>query len=131
MTEYLLDTNIWIGLARGEAGLQKRLQGLRVSLVHCCSVVRGELEFGARKSQRVEANLSGFARLLAPFDSAPFDDGAAARYGVIRAVLEAAGTPIGGNDLMIAAVALARDWVVVSRNAREFVRVPGLRVEVW
>ena len=107
MTKYLLDTNIRIGLARGEAGLQNRLQGFRVSQVHCCSVERGN------------------------WSSAPFDDGAAARYGVIRRSWRLRGLRLARVILMIAALALARDWVVVSRNAREFVRVPGLRVEVW
>jgi tRNA(fMet)-specific endonuclease VapC len=55
--------------------------------------------FGARNSQRVEANLSGYQALLEPFESLRFDGSAAGHYGVIRADLERMGTPIGGNDL--------------------------------
>jgi tRNA(fMet)-specific endonuclease VapC len=87
--------------------------------------------FGARKSQRVEANLSGFERLLHPFESLPFDDNAAAHYGVIRADLERAGKPIGGNDMLIAGIARSRDLVLATRNIGEFARVAGLRVEAW
>jgi tRNA(fMet)-specific endonuclease VapC len=87
--------------------------------------------FGARKSRRVDENLEGFGRLLQPFESAPFDDDAASHYGLIRAALEKAGTPIGANDLLVASIALARDFVLVTRNGREFSRVPGLRVEEW
>ena len=87
--------------------------------------------FGARKSRRVDLNLEGFARLLQPFESAPFDDEAAEHYGLLRAILERAGTSIGANDLLIAAIALRRDLVLVTRNHREFARVPGLRTEEW
>jgi tRNA(fMet)-specific endonuclease VapC len=128
---FLLDTNIWIGLAKREQGLLARLAGLSPSQVFSCSVVRGELFSGARKSQRVESNLEGFGRLLLPYQSVPFDDEAAGHYGLIRAVLEKAGTPIGANDLQIAAIALRWDFVLVTRNHREFLRVPSLRVEEW
>jgi tRNA(fMet)-specific endonuclease VapC len=38
---------------------------------------------------------------------------------------------IGGNDLKIAAVALEEGGVVVTRNLRDFRRVPGLTCEDW
>ena len=41
------------------------------------------------------------------------------------------GTPIGPNDLMIAAIALAYDLTLVTHNTAEFSRVPGLRLEDW
>jgi len=85
--------------------------------------------FVARKSQRVDSNLAGFTRLLQPFESVPFGDEAAAHYGLFRAILERAGTPIGANDLLNAAIALRRDLVLVTRNHQEFARVPGLRTE--
>jgi len=127
----LLDTNIWIALARGEPGLAARLRSLHPSQVATCSIVRAELMFGARKSQRVGENLAGFRSLLEPFVSLPFDDLAAGHYGIIRATLERAGTPVGANDLLIAAIALAHDCLLVTRNSREFERVAGLRVEMW
>jgi len=63
--------------------------------------------------------------------SLPFDDSCAEAYGAIRSDLEASGTPIGPNDLMIAAVALTHDLVLVSHNEREFTRVVDLRLEDW
>lgn len=131
MRGYLVDTNIWIGLARGEEGLKRHPGGLNPAQIFCCSVVRAELMFGARKSQRVDENLEGFRRMLQPFESVPFDDAAAAQYGLVRAPLGKAGTPIGANDLMVAAIALAHDFVLVTRNCGEFARVPGLRMEEW
>lgn len=61
----------------------------------------------------------------------PFDEAAAVIYGDIRAYLDKQGTPIGGNDLLIAATALAGELILVTRNIREFERVPGLKLEDW
>jgi len=127
----LLDTDIWIALARAEPGPVARLRSLDPAQVATCSIVRAELMFGARKSHRVSENLEGFRQLLDPFVSLPFDDVAAGHYGLLRATLERAGTPVGANDLLIAAIALAHDCLLVTRNSREFERIVGLRVETW
>ncbi len=128
---YLLDTNLWIALAKGEPGLVTRLRQLDPGQIFSCSVVRAELMSGARKSQRVEANLTNFQTMLDPFESLPFDDIAAEHYGVIRADLERAGKPIGGNDMLIAAIARSKDVTLATRNVGEFSLVAGLRVEAW
>jgi tRNA(fMet)-specific endonuclease VapC len=128
---HLLDTNIWIAIAKGEPGPIRQLRELRPTQVITCSVIKAELAFGARKSGRVAENLDGFRRLLEPFESLSFDDRAAEHYGMVRASLEQAGTPIGANDLLIAALALAHDCILVTRNNREFERIAGLRVESW
>ncbi len=60
-----------------------------------------------------------------------FDDAAANAYAGVRAFLESAGMPIGANDMLIAAIALANDLVLVTRNVGEFSRVPHLRIECW
>ena len=70
-------------------------------------------------------------RFFAPYESIPFDDAAAAEYGSIRGHLAGAGTPIGPNDLMIAAIAQCRQLTLITHNTREFSRVPGLVVEDW
>ena len=69
--------------------------------------------------------------MLAAIDTLPFDSPANKIYGSIRTQLESAGTPIGGNDLIIAAQAITLDLTLVSDNEREFARVAGLRVENW
>lgn len=94
-------------------------------------MVKAELLYGARASERVDENLSRLAELFGAFPSLPFDDEAASHYGVVRAQLKRAGTPIGGNDMLIAAIALAHDAAVATGNGREFRRVPGLRVLDW
>ena len=130
-SRYLLDTNLWIALAKGEALMLTRLRQMDPAQIFSCSVVRAELMFGARKSQRVEANLTNFQTMLEPFESLPFDDMAAEHYGVIRADLERAGKPIGANDMLFAAIARSKDLTLATRNIGEFSRVAGLRLDAW
>jgi tRNA(fMet)-specific endonuclease VapC len=89
------------------------------------------LLYGAYRSARQEDNLRLLATLFQLFKSLPFDDAAADAYGRIRADLTARGTPIGPNDLMIAAIALAHHLILVTHNVREFGRVEGLHLEDW
>lgn len=96
-----------------------------------CSIVKAELLFGARRSQRVTDNLQILTRFFSNFQCVPFDDKAAGFYGTIRAHLVRGGTPIGTNDLLIASIALGHNLAVVTRNTSEFTRIPGLRVETW
>lgn len=129
---YLLDTNICIALVhRPQAELKKKVAGMKPEDFVVCSVVKAEMKFGARNSQQVAANLTKLDEFFSPFESLPFDDRAADYYGINRALLSKVGKPIGGNDLMIASIALAHDVTVVTRNISEFSRIPGLRVEVW
>jgi tRNA(fMet)-specific endonuclease VapC len=94
-------------------------------------VVKAELLCGAYKSQDRERTIQKLARFFAEFDSLPFDDSAAEAYGRIQSEPEKNGTPIGGNDLMIAAIAVANNVTLVTNNTREFSRVPGLHLETW
>lgn len=128
---YLLDTNVCIGLLKGIEPLAARLRQAAPREVVLCSVVLAELYWGARKSLRVDSNLAVLRRFTGSFKSLPFDDRAAEEYGLIRAGLERAGTPIGPNDLLIASIARSHDCVLATMNEREFLRVSGLRVEVW
>lgn len=128
----LLDTNVCVGWLSGkDLGVKRQLATLKRDEVALCSVVKAELLYGARASARVGENLERLERLFALFPSLPFDDAAAGHYGALRAQLRRSGTPIGGNDMLIAAIALATDATLVTRNEKEFRLVPGLRVEVW
>ena len=129
--KYLLDTNIISALVRDPRGkVTERIREVGEANVCTSIVVAAELRYGATKK--------GSARLLAQLEIVlgavevlPFDVPADATYGEIRLQLERAGQPIGGNDLLIAAQALAVDCTVVTDNEREFKRVSGLRVENW
>jgi tRNA(fMet)-specific endonuclease VapC len=131
LTRYLLDTNILSDLVRNPQG---RIAGhvARVGEDAICTsiIVAAELRFGAAKrgSERLSLQLD---RILAALDVQPFDAPADAAYAELRAQLEAAGLPIGGNDMLIAAHALSMGQIMVTDNEREFARVAGLQVENW
>lgn len=128
---YTLDANICIALLKGSRALVARLKAEHPRNIAVCSVVRAELYFGARKSARVQENLRVLDAFLKPLAEQTFNQAAAERYGILRAQLEAEGRPIGPNDMLIAAIACANDSVLVTRNVREFRRIPGLRIESW
>ncbi|MBI2336024.1 MAG: type II toxin-antitoxin system VapC family toxin [Deltaproteobacteria bacterium] len=129
---FLLDTNICIALLKGEdRKLIEKIKFHSPEDIFICSVVKAELIFGARKSELIEANLKILSQFFSQFESLPFDDRAAEFYGIIRAVLVKAGTPIGANDLLIASITQSHDFVLITRNRDEFLRIPGLRMENW
>lgn len=130
--KYLLDTNAGVRYLAGRSlALCTRLEATPPDELAVCSVVKAELRYGAYKGQRTEATLQAQDTLLSQLRSLPFDDAAAEVYGQIRAALERAGTPIGANDLLIAAIALANHLALATHNTAEFCRVPGLVVEDW
>ena len=75
--------------------------------------------------------LQALEQLLAPVQLLPFDSECAACAARLRVALEAVGTPIGPHDTLIAATALRHQGTLVTRNAREFARVPGLQWVNW
>lgn len=128
----LLDTNICIGfLNQKDAKLKARIQRTAPGELRLCSVVKAELLFGARNGSRAPENLRRLDRFFEAFESLPFDDDAAQEYGLLRTELRRAGKPIGANDMLIAAIALAHRATLVTRDDDDFLRVPGLRVESW
>jgi tRNA(fMet)-specific endonuclease VapC len=129
---YLLDTNTCISYLNGRApNVLQRLQALPIAEIRVCAIVKAEMYYGAMKSVDPAYTLAQQRRFLDAFDSLPFDDAAAEAYGRLRAELARRGTPIGPNDLMIAAIALAYDLTLVTHNTSEFSRVSGLRLEDW
>lgn len=129
---YLLDTNACIRVLNGSSvPLIASLRSHAPSEIRVSSVTRAELLYGARRSARVAENLRLLTSFFAPLVSLPLDDRCAEEYGALRATLAAAGRPIGPNDLLIAATALAHDLTLVTHNLREFSRVAGLKVEDW
>lgn len=130
--KYLLDTNVCIRYLNGQSpGVREQLESTEPDDVALCSIVKAELFYGALKSARPGKNLERARRFTDRFISLPFDDLAAVEYGEIRSFLERAGTPIGPNDLLIAAIARAHDVTVVTNNVAEFARVPELDFEDW
>jgi tRNA(fMet)-specific endonuclease VapC len=129
---YLLDTNACIHLLKDTSPrLLERSQQHDPSEIKLCSVVKAELFYGAQRSSQREANLSLLQRFFTVFESVPLDDESASHYGQIRVALEKSGSLIGPNDLMIASIARAHGFVLVTHNTGEFSRVTGLQIEDW
>jgi tRNA(fMet)-specific endonuclease VapC len=131
---FVLDSNAWIGwLRQNQPKLVARIAQEGTTNIVLCSVVLGELIYGAERSGPAHraGNLQRVDHLRQQFASIPFDDRAAEHYGKVRAYLAQLGTPIGSNDLMIAAIALANQLTLVTHNTAEFSRVPGLTLEDW
>lgn len=128
---YLLDTNIVSDLIRNPQGrIAQRIREVGEKQVCTSIIVAAELRYGAAKkgSPRLTAQLEA---VLGALDVLPFETPADAAYGALRTLLEQAGAPIGGNDLLIAAQAVALGYAVVTDNGREFARVEGVSHENW
>jgi len=127
---FLLDTNVCVHLLNARhPTILEHFRSHGPADIALCSVVKAELLAGARRSQRVEANLQLLKAFFAPLQSLPFDDTCAEHYGQIRADLLAQGTPIGPLDTLIAAIARAHDATLITHNTSEFGRVPALKLE--
>jgi tRNA(fMet)-specific endonuclease VapC len=127
---YLLDANAVIAALNDPRGaVALRLRSLPPAEVAVSAVVLHELYFGAFKSARREHNLALVDALR--FQVLAMDTEDARHAGEVRAVLASQGTPIGAYDVLIAGQARARGLTLVTRNLREFQRVPGLAVENW
>jgi tRNA(fMet)-specific endonuclease VapC len=131
LSRYLLDTNILSAAMRAPQGpVAQRID--RAGPANVCSsiVVLAELRFGLAKRQSVRL-ANALASVLEALDVLPFEAPADRIYAQLRLDLERRGTPIGANDLLIAAHALALGCTLVTDNEHEFARVDGLAVENW
>ncbi len=132
---FFLDTNACIALINGTSPpLRRRLRRAVAGgrTVAVSSVVAFELWYGVAKSARRQENAKRLATFFAgPIDLIAFDDADARSAGEVRAALEAAGTPIGAYDLLIAGQALRRRLTLVTADVREFARVAGLAWRDW
>jgi tRNA(fMet)-specific endonuclease VapC len=129
----VLDTNTISYYFRGDPAVTSRLQTLIPSEVAVPAIVEYELRYGLQRLPEVAVRLrvEALNTFLKPLAILPFDSRSAQHAAVIRAELEAAGTPIGPHDLLIAAIALRHGATLITRNVREFSRVPGLLWENW
>ena len=129
---YLLDTNICIYIQRRKPErVLARFRKLRPGDAAISVVTWGELLCGAERSRKRKTVLRVLEEFRGLIPVLPLPEEVGKSYGVIRASLEAKGTPIGNNDLWIAAHAAAAGLTVVTNNEREFQRVPGLKIQNW
>jgi tRNA(fMet)-specific endonuclease VapC len=128
---FLLDTNAISELVRHPKGrVAEHIREVGESNICTSIIVAAELRFGAvrRASARLSAQLDAVLGTIAVL---AFETPADFVYGELRARLERGGRPVGANDLLIAAHAVALGHTLVTDNEREFSRIHGLSVENW
>ena len=131
MTLYLLDTNAVSSLADDPHGpIARQIRKVGADAVATSIIVNAEIEYGLdlKQSSRLREQMK---QVLSVLPILPLEQPADQRYGALRAELRRKGTPIGPNDMLIAAHALSLDAILVTANVGEFSRVPGLKVENW
>lgn len=129
---FLLDTNACIAVInRSSPSVIRRLLAERPEDVVTSVICAAELRFGAERSARRQQALEVLETFLAAVRPVPFDVPCLELCGRVRSKLVAKGKPVGPLDTLIAAHALSLDLTLVTRNVREFLRVPELRVEDW
>lgn len=133
MNGYLLDTNVLSEVIRKrpEPSVLARLREIAPGSVFTSVVCVIELRYGARRRPRVELLWERIAREVLSRVRMPAGEEEALRAGDLLADLEAAGQPIGIEEVLIGATALAGSLTVATRNVRHFRRLPGLAVESW
>lgn len=127
----LLDTNVIVHYLKGDPAIVARIHGASRRELAIPAIVVYELEYGtlrsklpARRRRELEAGLERIQHV-------PFDSAAAMAAASIRIELEKQGSTIGPLDILIAGTAVSRGAALVTNNAAEFSRVPGLRVLDW
>lgn len=131
MLRYLLDTHVVIHVVKHRPASVREVFNRQHGRMAISAITLAELMHGAEKSSDPPRNLAVVEDFCSRLAVLPYGDKAAAHYGAIRAALDAAGRPIGVNDLHIAAHARSEGLTLVSNNLREFERVPGLLTENW
>ncbi len=128
---YLLDTNTLSDLVRHPQGKVAAQIAKTGENSICTSIIAAaELRYGAAKSNSAKL-VDRIDLILSALEILPLEVPADHQYASLRHHLTRQGTPIGPNDLLIAAHALANDLTIVTANVGEFSRVPGLKVENW
>ena len=131
MLRYLLDTNICIYVIKRRPVLALDRFNENAAHLAISSITLAELLHGAEKSSQPQRTLVVVEDFCSRLDVLDYGAKAAQHYGQIRASLDQRGTPIGVNDLHIAAHARSEGLTLVSNNLREFERVDGLLYENW
>jgi tRNA(fMet)-specific endonuclease VapC len=130
--KYLLDADTFSEMVKGiNAKIVKRLDSLRTGDAGLSVITRGEIAFGVQIHSLKTPAKQRLDRLLDAIETLPLPSNAAIYYGELRAHLRRLGTPIGPNDLWIAAHARAASLILVTNNIGEFSRVPKLKLENW
>jgi tRNA(fMet)-specific endonuclease VapC len=127
-----LDTNICIHYLKGEhPSIRTNLLSTPPNEIKIPVIVHSELFFGVQKSRRKKENYQKLQEFLMPFEIVSYTEKMSETYAEIRAGCEEKGKPVGPNDLLIAAIVLANNGTLATRNTKEFSRIPRLKLAEW
>ena len=129
---YMLDTNICIYLVnQKQLSLAQKIVSIPIENICISVITQAELEYGIAKSKNIAKNAQALVKFLSTISVLNFDTRASEVYGEIRADLELKGCIIGPMDMLIAAHAKSKNFVLVTNNVHEFYFVDGLQIENW
>ncbi|HEY0210143.1 type II toxin-antitoxin system tRNA(fMet)-specific endonuclease VapC [Acerihabitans sp.] len=131
MYKYMLDTNIVIFVIKRRPMEVFAAFNVNAGRMVISSITYAELLYGVEKSDAPVRNQRAVDEFVSRLDVLNYDSKAAMHYGDIKADLERKGTPIGVNDIHIAAHARSEGLIVITNNTREYDRINGLLVENW
>ncbi len=128
---YLLDTDTVIYSLKGAAAVKKNLGEHFHDPMKMSVITLMELFYGAHKSQKIASNLAKIKTLENSLEIIPVGEELAEIFGMTKAQLEKAGSPLDDFDLIIASCALSNNLVLVTNNVRHFQRIEGLKLTNW
>jgi tRNA(fMet)-specific endonuclease VapC len=128
---YLLDTDTCIYWLRNRQSVRERVREVGWNQISICVITVAELYYGAYNSNRVTENLARAEFFIQNLPVLPLNDTALRRFGELKAELRRIGQPIADFDLLIASVALAAGYILVTNNTRHYERITGLQLENW
>ena len=128
---YLLDTDTCIYWLRNRQPVREKVKQGGWNQISICVITAAELYYGAYNSSRVAENLARAAQFIQQLPVVPLNDNALRRFGELKAELRRIGQPIADFDLLIASVALAEGYILVTNNTRHYDRITGLQLENW
>jgi tRNA(fMet)-specific endonuclease VapC len=128
---YLLDTDTCIYWLRNRQSVRERVREVGWNQISICVITVAELYYGAYNSNRVTQNLARAEFFIQNLPVLPLNDTALRRFGELKAELRRTGQPIAEFDLLIASVALAESYILVTNNTRHYDRIPELQLENW
>ncbi|MEH2399437.1 type II toxin-antitoxin system VapC family toxin [Nostoc sp.] len=128
---YLLDTDTCIYWLNSRQPVREKLLAVGWDEVCICVITAAELYYGAYNSNRVSENLANAERFIQNLPVVPLTDPALRTFGELKAELRKIGQTIAEFDLLIASVALAKNYILVTNNTRHYERINGLKLENW
>jgi tRNA(fMet)-specific endonuclease VapC len=128
---YLLDTDTCIYWLKNITSVTNKIQTIGWENICICNITVAELYFGAYNSQKVTENLTRAENFIQNIDVIALDNNAVKKFGELKAELRKIGQPVADFDLLIASVAITKNYTLVTNNTRHYSRIYELKLENW